>query len=578
MTMDEEELRYFLKQVTAELHETKRRQREPIAIVSMACRFPGGIGTPEDLWEVVARERDVISALPDDRGWDIDELYNADPDQVGHTYAREGGFLDASAFDADFFRISPREAQAMDPQQRVLLETSWEVLERAGIDPLSLRGSTIGVFAGVTGQTYSEVLRNGPGEFEGHLLSGTSTSLASGRISYTYGLEGPSVTVDTACSSSLVAIHLAMHALRAGECELAMAGGATVMSTPDLMIGFARQRGLAADGRCKAFSEAADGIGTSEGAGLLLLERLSEAQRNGHPVLAVLRGSAVNSDGASSGLTAPNGPAQKRVIQQALASAGLSPFEVDAVEAHGTGTKLGDPIEAQALLETYGRDRGGGASAWLGSVKSNIGHTQAAAGVAGVIKMVLALRHGLLPRSLYADAPSPVIDWSSGGVELLARARDWPVTDRPRRAGVSSFGASGTNAHVILEQAPELVPVAERAVTVPGPTPVLLSSRGDAALRDQAGRLWSLVDRNPDLELVDVGFSSVTTRASLEDRAVVLASDSESLQDGLRAVVGGVFGSGVVCGVADVVGKVVFVFPGQGAQWVGMGAGLLDSA
>ncbi|MFF4701202.1 type I polyketide synthase [Streptomyces chattanoogensis] len=576
---NEDKLRHFLKQATAELHQTRQRLRqeearaaEPIAIVGMACRLPGGVHSPDQLWDLVEQGRDAITGFPADRGWDLDGADGSAP-------YRSGGFLhDAAEFDPAFFGIVPSEAVAMDPQHRIALEISWEALERAGIDPRSVRATRTGVFVGMmNGSDYVSAGTDIPAGADPFVGTGNTGAVVSGRIAYTLGLQGPAMTVDTACSSSLVTLHLACQALRQGDCTLALAGGVTVLCAPDFFE-LSELQALAPDGRCKAFAEGADGTGFAEGAGMLVLERLSDARRNGHRVLAVVRGSAVNSDGASNGLTAPSGSAQRKVIEAALANARLTPGEVDAVDAHGTGTALGDPIEAHALLAVYGQDRTPQSPLWLGSLKSNIGHTQAAAGVAGVIKMVQAIRHGRLPRTLHVTEPSSKIDWSSGAVELLTEPRQWPELDRPRRAGVSSFGLSGTNGHLILEQAPADEP-AETAPEPPaGPVPLHLSARSAAALRAQAGELRSWLRRHPGLRPAEVARSLVTTRTAFEHRGAVVGTETGELADALAVLEAGETADNAVSGLARPGAKVAFVFPGQGSQWAGMAAQLLDSA
>jgi acyl transferase domain-containing protein len=592
MAVDEQQLLDYLKKVTIELHEARGRlaeaqaaAREPIAIVGMGCRYPGEVHSAQDLWELVESGGDIISEFPDNRGWEPDAL--ASPG-LGSSPAGRGGFLgDAGEFDASFFGIGTREALMMDPQQRLLLEVTWEAIEHAGIDPESLRDSDTGVFAGVATSDHATRLMDAslPDDLALYLSMGSNGSVLSGRLAYMFGFGGPAITIDTACSSSLVAVHLACRSLRAGECSLALAGGVTVYSTPLAFFLFSRQGGLSPDGRCKSFAAAADGTGFSEGAGLLLLERLSDAQRLGHDVLAVIRGSAVNQDGTSNGLTAPNGRAQERVIRKALADAALEAADVDAVEAHGTGTKLGDPIEAEALLASYGRKRE--RPLWLGSVKSNIGHSMAAAGIAGVIKLVMALKHGLLPRTLHVDEPTPHVDWQQGSAELLLEPVPWEQAEKPRRAAVSSFGMSGTNAHLILEEAPAPAPLSSESerpkvaleLKDGVPVPWVVAAKSSRALRAQAQRLSEWATANPSAGVLDTGFSLTSTRSSFKSRAVVVGREQEELLSGLQALADGQAAANAVRGSADSYrGKVALLFGGAGGQWQGMARALLEES
>jgi acyl transferase domain-containing protein len=592
---DEQRAVDYLKRALVDLNETRRRLREaderavePIAIVGMGCRYPGGVDSPESLWELVSKGTDAISDLPGDRLWDLDAIRGPDRNRADSRY--RGGFINAGDFDAEFFGIDEQEAVVMDPQHRLLLETTWEACEDAGIDPTTLRGSGTGVFIGLGVQSYAGLLLGSVVESsEGYVTSGNAGSMASGRIAHTLGLKGPAMTIDTACSSSATALHVACQSLRGRETPMAIAGGVAIMATPWMYIEFTRQSQfqLSADGRCKSFSDSADGASFSEGVGVIVLERLSEARRLKHDVLAVIRGSAVNQDGASNGLTAPNGLAHERVIRQAFVNAEVSPSQVDVVEGHGMGTVLGDPIEVQALLATYGAERDSDRPLWLGSVKSNIGHTQASGTVAGVIKMVMAMRHGVLPKTLHADAPTRHVDWSSGAVSLLTESIPWIKRQEPRRAAVHAFGLSGTNAHIILEESPPVVeaidarPRSMHAMSVGEETsfPWILSGRGTGGLQRQAACLAEFVERHTDIDVVDVGYTLAVGRPNLNHRAVVFGRDLGQRVQGLREIASG---GGVVRGIDGPVSAandgVVFVLASYGNRLIEVATSLYESS
>lgn len=576
MTETENKLRHYLERALDELDANRAQRTEPVAIVGMACRYPGGVNTPADFWSLLLSKTDAISHFPDNRGWNSEQIFDSSPDAFGKTYSTQGGFLhQGDQFDADFFGITPREALSMDPQHRLLLEIAYESIEQARIDPTTLHGSDTGVFIGNMYSDYGARLMQTPSELEGHLQIGSAPGIASGRIAYALGLESTAITVDTACSSSLVALHLACQSLRQKECQLALAGGVTLMSTPWAFTEFSRQQGLSVGGRCKSFSADADGVSWAEGAGIVLLERLSDARKNGHHILAVIRGSAVNQDGKSQGLTAPNGLAQQRVIRQALENARLSAADIDVVEAHGTGTRLGDPIEADALLATYGQQHTAANPLYLGSVKSNIGHTQAAAGVTGVIKMVLAMQHEKMPPTLHANTRSPHIDWSSGALKLLTETVRWSVKSAPRRAGISAFGLSGTNAHLILEEAP----AQKNATADPqddGQFPFLLSAKNQPALRAQAEKIIGLLNHNPALSLSNLAYSLAVSRAHFSHRAALLCDNRANLLSSLQALANHEIAPDTVTTEQRRPGKLVMLFTGQGSQYIGMGKALYE--